>query len=215
MKLYNHFGRVLGSILLVAGIHSAFAKEAVNSDDADGSAVVESEDTEESVEAASANSDYEMVEVAPDDSIRYYQNLIDKLKPVADSRRKTGGVVMITGAGLTIAGMALLVLSDNSSDSDCESDMFGSQTCTSSGDEEEELDSRDIAGLALAVGGTVTFFTGLFIRKSGNHKLRTIKRYETKKQHWKELAEHAVSWRVQPIVDPRHGRGGMELALGF
>lgn len=213
MKLYNHFGRVLGSILLVAGIHSAFAKEAVNSDDADGSAVVESEEAEEAsgseVDARRAEGPNDMVEVFPEDSIKFYQNLIDTRGPVAKSLRRKGGITMITGGALLAAGTLLVITAET--ENDCDTDYYGDERCS----EKVKNPSQVVAGAVIALGGTVTFFTGLIVRKVGGYRLRRVQKYETELQYWKDVSERTVSWRVQPIVDPLRGRGGMELALGF
>ena len=213
MTIINSFGRVWGCILLVAGIQCAFAKEAAPSGASD--AATESVDAEESVDGDEAVYGDEMVEVFPEDSIQHYQKLIDQWKPQAQSRRKTGSILMIGGGSLAAVGAILLMTSDLGSGSDCENDMFGNQTCTSNGEEEEDVQPRDVAAIALMAGGAATFFTGMFIRKSGSRRLRRAQSYETKLQYWKEISERTVSWQVQPIVDPLRGRGGMELALGF
>lgn len=213
MAKINSFGRVWGCILLVAGIQCTFAKEAAPS--VASYAAIGNEDAEESVDTERATGPNDMVEVFPDDSIRYYQKLIDEQTPQAQSRRKTGSILMITGGSLAAVGVVLLMTSDLGSGSDCENDMFGNQTCTGNGEEEETVEPRDVAAIALMAGGAATFFTGMFIRKSGSRRLRRAQSYETKLQYWKEISERTVSWQVQPIVDPLRGRGGMELALGF
>ncbi|WP_173379978.1 hypothetical protein [Fibrobacter succinogenes] len=144
--------------------------------------------------------------VFDDDSITYYQSLVDKYTRSGRKMRGAGSGLMIGGGILAGVGLAMMVsgfagiVEQCADESVCEDD--------------EDAVVYVLGAYGLGIGATA-FTTGIALKIVGGTKLRRAQRYEDRLNSYKQRQQYTLKMRVVPVLDPINNVYGGQLAFSF
>lgn len=137
-----------------------------------------------------------------DDSVAYYQNLIESYTQSGNSKR-TAGKAMMLGGGIAAAVSGVMMIWGLVA-MDCNEDRCNDDAAISY-----------IAGYLIFLGGATVFTTGLVVKIVGGSKLRKADRYRNTLMQYTYRRQHAMQLEIEPIINARKGAYGSRLSLNF
>ncbi|WP_405331343.1 hypothetical protein [Fibrobacter sp.] len=137
-----------------------------------------------------------------DDSVAYYQNMIELYTQNGNSKRRTGKVMMM-GGGIA-AGIGGLMMLGGLMDMECTEDHCDDDGAISY-----------IAGYLILLGGAAVFTTGVVVKIVGGSKLRKAERFRNSLVQYNYRRQHALQLQIEPLIDARKGSYGSRLSLNF
>ena len=146
-----------------------------------------------------------------DDSVAYYQNLIERYSRSGNSMRRGGNAMMI-GGGIAF-GVGLLAFFSGVIEADDYDDCHYSDDYCS--ENREDAQNIALAGYLIAIGGGAVFTTGLVLKIIGGSKLRKADRYQNILMQYNYRRQHALQLEIEPMINARKGSYGSRLSLNF
>ena len=144
-----------------------------------------------------------------DDSVAYYQNLIERYSRSGNSMRRGGNAMMI-GGGITFGvGILMMVTAAADASNDC---YYNDYSCQEDRDDAENV---AVAGYLIAIGGGAVFTTGLVLKIVGGSKLRKAERFRNSLVQYNYRRQHALQLQIEPLINARKGSYGSRLSLNF
>ena len=144
-----------------------------------------------------------------DDSVAYYQNLIERYSRSGNSMRRGGNAMMI-GGGITFGvGILMMVTAAADASNDC---YYNDYSCQEDRDDAENV---AVAGYLIAIGGGAVFTTGLVLKIVGGSKLRKAERFRNSLVQYNYRRQHALQLQIEPLINARKGAYGSRLSLNF
>ena len=144
-----------------------------------------------------------------DDSVAYYQNLIERYSRSGNSMRRGGNAMMI-GGGITFGvGILMMVTAAADASNDC---YYNDYSCQEDRDDAENV---AVAGYLIAIGGGAIFTTGLVLKIVGGSKLRKAERFRNSLVQYNYRRQHALQLQIEPLTNARKGSYGSRLSLNF
>ena len=144
-----------------------------------------------------------------DDSVAYYQNLIERYSRSGNSMRRGGNAMMI-GGGITFGvGILMMVTAAADASNDC---YYNDYSCQEDRDDAENV---AVAGYLIAIGGGAVFTTGLVLKIVGGSKLRKAERFRNFLVQYNYRRQHALQLQIEPLINARKGSYGSRLSLNF
>ncbi|MDY6264903.1 MAG: hypothetical protein SPM09_10885 [Fibrobacter sp.] len=137
-----------------------------------------------------------------DDSVAYYQNMIEIYTQNGNSKRRTGKVMMM-GGGIA-AGIGGLMMLGGLMDMECTEDHCDDDGAISY-----------IAGYLILLGGAAVFTTGVVVKIVGGSKLRKAERFRNSLVQYNYRRQHALQLQIEPLINARKGSYGSRLSLNF
>lgn len=137
-----------------------------------------------------------------DDSVAYYQNMIELYTQNGNSKRRTGKVMMM-GGGIA-AGIGGLMMLGGLMDMECTEDHCDDDGAISY-----------IAGYLTLLGGAAVFTAGVVVKIVGGSKLRKAERYRNSLVQYNYRRQHALQLQIEPLINARKGSYGSRLSLNF
>lgn len=137
-----------------------------------------------------------------DDSVAYYQNMIEIYTQSGNSKRRAGNAMMIGGGiGAGIGGLMMLggLANMECSEDHCDDDGTISY----------------IAGYLILLGGAAVFTTGVVVKIVGGSKLRKAERFRNSLVQYNYRRQHALQLQIEPLINARKGAYGSRLSLNF
>lgn len=137
-----------------------------------------------------------------DDSVAYYQNMIELYTQNGNSKRRAGNAMMIGGGiGAGIGGLMMLggLANMECSEDHCDDDGTISY----------------IAGYLILLGGAAVFTTGVVVKIVGGSKLRKAERFRNSLVQYNYRRQHALQLQIEPLINARKGSYGSRLSLNF
>ena len=144
-----------------------------------------------------------------DDSVAYYQNLIERYSRSGNSMRRGGNAMMI-GGGITFGvGILMMVTAAADASNDC---YYNDYSCQEDRDDAENV---AVAGYLIAIGGGAVFTTGLVLKIVGGSKLRKAELFRNSLVQYNYRRQHALQLQIEPLINARKGAYGSRLSLNF
>lgn len=144
-----------------------------------------------------------------DDSVAYYQNLIERYSRSGNSMRRGGNAMMI-GGGITFGvGILMMVTAAADASNDC---YYNDYSCQEDRDDAENV---AVAGYLIAIGGGAVFTTGLVLKIVGGSKLRKAERFRNSLVQYNYRRQHTLQLQIEPLINARKGSYGSRLSLNF
>lgn len=137
-----------------------------------------------------------------DDSVAYYQNMIEIYTQSGNSKRRTGKVMMI-GGGIA-AGIGGLMMLGGLMDMECTEDHC-----------DDDGAITYLAGYLILLGGAAVFTTGIVVKIVGGSKLRKAERFRNSLVQYNYRRQHALQLQIEPLINARKGSYGSRLSLNF
>ena len=137
-----------------------------------------------------------------DDSVAYYQNMIEIYTQSGNSKRRTGNAMMIGGGIAAAIGGVMMIggLAEMNCDEDhCDNDGAISY----------------LAGYLILLGGAAVFTTGVVVKIVGGSKLRKAERFRNSLVQYNYRRQHALQLQIEPLINARKGAYGSRLSLNF
>lgn len=144
-----------------------------------------------------------------DDSVAYYQNLIERYSRSGNSMRRGGNAMMIVG-GISL-GVGILTMATSVSDAsrNCYYDDYSCK------EERDDAEKVALVSELIAIGGGAVFATGLVLKIIGGSKLRKADRYQNILMQYNYRRQHALQLEIKPLINARKGSYGSRLSLNF
>ena len=139
-----------------------------------------------------------------DDSVAYYQNMIEIYTQSGNSKRRAGNAMMIGIGGIMMIG----ALDDIDGD-DCR---YNDYRCN---EDHEDKENIAIAGYLIFLGGAAVFTTGVVVKIVGGSKLRKAERFRNSLVQYNYRRQHALQLQIEPLINARKGSYGSRLSLNF
>ena len=137
-----------------------------------------------------------------DDSVAYYQNMIEIYTQSGNSKRRTGKVMMM-GGGIA-AGIGGLMMLGGLANMECSEDHCDDDGAISY-----------IAGYLILLGGAAVFTTGIVVKIVGGSKLRKAERFRNSLVQYNYRRQHTLQLQIEPLINARKGAYGSRLSLNF
>lgn len=137
-----------------------------------------------------------------DDSVAYYQNMIEIYTQSGNSKRRTGKVMMM-GGGIA-AGIGGLMMLGGLMDMECTEDHC-----------DDDGAITYLAGYLILLGGAAVFTTGVVVKIVGGSKLRKAERFRNSLVQYNYRRQHALQLQIEPLINARKGAYGSRLSLNF
>ncbi len=137
-----------------------------------------------------------------DDSVAYYQNMIEIYTQSGNSKRRTGKVMMM-GGGIA-AGIGGLMMLGGLMDMECTEDHC-----------DDDGAITYLAGYLILLGGAAVFTTGVVVKIVGGSKLRKAERFRNSLVQYNYRRQHALQLQIEPLINARKGSYGSRLSLNF
>ena len=144
-----------------------------------------------------------------DDSVAYYQNMIELYTQNGNSKRRAGNAMMIGGGIAAAIGGIMMIGALDDIDRDCR---YNDYQC-----EEDRDDKANIAlaGYCVLLGGAAVFTTGVVVKIVGGSKLRKAERFRNSLVQYNYRRQHALQLQIEPLINARKGAYGSRLSLNF
>lgn len=145
-----------------------------------------------------------------DDSVAYYQNMIELYTQNGNSKRRAGNAMMIGGGiAAAIGGIMMIGALDDIDDDDCR---YNDYRCN---EDHEGKENIAIAGYCVFLGGAGVFIAGVVVKIVGGSKLRKAERFRNSLVQYNYRRQHALQLQIEPLINARKGSYGSRLSLNF
>ena len=145
-----------------------------------------------------------------DDSVAYYQNMIEIYTQSGNSKRRAGNAMMIGGGiGAGIGGIMMIGALDDIDGDDCR---YNDYRCN---EDHEDKENIAIAGYLILLGGAGVFIAGVVVKIVGGSKLRKAERFRNSLVQYNYRRQHALQLQIEPLINARKGSYGSRLSLNF